>query len=337
MNEQQTPIENRPPDEWELQQPFGWKHLTIVLIVFIILSVSAQRTEIYTGVGMIGQWIGDVIGLVDDSDVGKGLEHFLQAAFPFQLSEKTEVNRIENFDRNNLPMFSYIVKEPLREYNLEKDKWVVTEEIEYLVRPVGYLFFVIRLMFETIEIAIWGTLLAVILAMPLAYFASRGYTPNMVVYNFARGLCSLSRSIPELISAMFLVLMFGFGAFPGVLALGLHTCGFLGKFFADDIENTEKGPQEGLRGIGASKIKVLRFAVLPQVLPQFLAYLQYILERNVRTATVLGIVGAGGIGMELKGRWDMSDFGHVSTILLIIFITVFVLEHLTQNLRKNLI
>ena len=132
-------------------------------------------------------------------------------------------------------------------------------------------------------------------------------------------------------------LLFGFGTIPGVLALGFHCSGFFGKFFADDIENADRGPQDALRSTGAGRIKVFRFAVLPQVTPQFVAYVQYILERNVRTATVLGIVGAGGIGLELKGRLDLSDYSHVATTLLIIFITVFLLEQLTQAVRSRLI
>jgi phosphonate transport system permease protein len=89
--------------------------------------------------------------------------------------------------------------------------------------------------------------------------------------------------------------------------------------------------------VGANRLKVLRYAVLPQVLPQYVAYTQYIVERNVRMATVIGVVGAGGIGIELKGRFDMFDFGHVSTILLVIFGTVLLLEQLSQRLRGRLI
>jgi phosphonate transport system permease protein len=119
--------------------------------------------------------------------------------------------------------------------------------------------------------------------------------------------------------------------------LGFHAAGFFGKFYAEDIENADKGPQEALFAIGASKLKVLWFGVLPQVLPQYIAYTLYILDRNVRMATVIGIVGAGGIGQELKGRYEMFNYGHVSTILLVLFITVFLLDRLSARLRARLI
>ena len=125
---------------------------------------------------------------------------------------------------------------------------------------------------------------------------------------------------------MFLVLMFGFGPIAGILALAFHAAGFLGKFYAEDIENAEKGPQDALKAVGVSKLKRLRYAVLPNVLPQYVAYNMYILDRNIRMATVVGIVGAGGIGQELKGRYDMFDYGHVMTILLLIFLTVYTLD-----------
>jgi phosphonate transport system permease protein len=122
-----------------------------------------------------------------------------------------------------------------------------------------------------------------------------------------------------------------------VLALGLHTGGVLGKFFADDVENADRGPQDALRSTGANRLKVLRYAVYPQVLPSYLAYIQYILERNIRTATIIGIVGAGGIGQELKGRFEMFNFSHVSTIVLVILVTVMALEYLTGRLRGRLL
>jgi phosphonate transport system permease protein len=105
----------------------------------------------------------------------------------------------------------------------------------------------------------------------------------------------------------------------------------------EDIENADKGPQEALFAVGANKLKVLWFGVLPQVLPQYVAYTLYILDRNVRMATVIGIVGAGGIGQELKGRYEMFNYGHVTTILIVLFITVFLLDRLSALLRKKLI
>jgi phosphonate transport system permease protein len=192
-------------------------------------------------------------------------------------------------------------------------------------------------MVDTIEMAIWGTLLSILLALPLGFFAARNYTTGPIAYNLSRALCSLVRAIPELIVALILVIMYGPGPVAGILALGFHTSGFLGKFFADDIENAEPGPQQALRATGGNRVKVLRLAVLPQVLPQYVAYIQYILERNVRTATILGVVSAGGIGFELMARLRNGEYDAVATILIIIFISVFALEQATQRLRARLI
>jgi phosphonate transport system permease protein len=211
-----------------------------------------------------------------------------------------------------------------------------TETHEVLVRPMGYLVFVLGKMLESLEIALWGTLLGIAIGGPVAYFGTRGYTPHRLLYVVARGCASYLRALPELVSALFLVLAFGFGPIAGVVALGLHSAGFFGKFYADDVENADKGPQEALFSVGANNLKVLRYAVLPQVLPQYASYTQYVLERNVRMATVIGIVGAGGIGIELKGRFDTFDFGHVTTIVLVILLAVVALEQLTQWARRRL-
>lgn len=328
----------QPGEQWHLRQPYGWKLLLGLLLATIVLGVSARRTEVDKGIGMTVEGIAYSVGLADESGVADGGWKILDSAFPMTFEERIETWRIEDLDRENLPWFSYLSKEKTREYDADKDKWIETgEEKEFLVKRFGYLTYVLRKMVETIEMAMWGTILALLLSLPLAYFGADGYSWNKATYASARAVCSLCRALPELIIALFLVLMFGFGTIPGIIALGFHCCGFLGKFFADDIENAERGPQDALRSTGANRLKVLWFAVLPQATPQFVAYVQYILERNVRTATVLGIVGAGGIGMELKGRYDQFDIGHVSTILLVIFLTVFGLEQITQRFRAKLI
>lgn len=333
------PKPNAPgsPDNWQLRKPFSPKLVLILLAVAVCLAISARRTEIDKAFKLTFEGLAYAVGLTEDAEVAAGWNNFFESAFPIAISEKREVSRIKDFDRDHLPMFSHLVSEPEREFNVDTGEWVVVGEKEYLVEPYGYLGHVVWKMVETLEMAIWGTLLALAMSIPLAWFSTRHYTWNRGTYFIARALCSFSRALPELIVAIFCVLLFGFGTIPGVLALGFHCSGFFGKFFADDIENADRGPQDALRSTGAGRIKVFRFAVLPQVTPQFVAYVQYILERNVRTATVLGIVGAGGIGLELKGRLDLSDYSHVATTLLIIFITVFLLEQLTQAVRSRLI
>ena len=163
-------------------------------------------------------------------------------------------------------------------------------------------------MFETIEIAFLGTFIAIVLSIPLGLFSARNLAPNYFVYLICKTIVIFFRAIPEFIIAMILVIAIGFGAMPGVLALGLHTMGFLAKFYAEDIEHVKKGPLDALKSSGATKSQIISFGIIPQILPAFVANNLYILDRNVRMATMLGIVGAGGIGYELQSSFRMFEY-----------------------------
>ncbi len=191
-------------------------------------------------------------------------------------------------------------------------------------------------MFETIEIAFLGTFIAIILSIPVGLFSARNLAPNYFVFLLARVVTIFFRAIPEFIMAMILVIAVGFGAIPGVLALGLHTMGFLAKFYAEDIEHVNKGPIEALKASGASKRQIISFAIIPQIIPSFIANNLYILDRNIRMATMLGIVGAGGIGYELQSSFRMFEYQKVSAIIIIIFITIFLIDHLSSYIRSKI-
>jgi len=324
-------------EQWELHRLYGPKTFAILFVLAVILTISARRSEVDKGIVETGRAVAYSVGLAEDSRVAEGWKKFLGDAFPLVLYTETPVSRIEDFDPTRLPLFAKIVSKEVREFDASQNDYIISGQQEFVYDPIGYLKYIGKLLVETLELALWGTILSIVIAAPLAYLGAIDYAPNRVCYGAARAVCSFNRAIPELIAAMIFAFTYGPGAVAGILALGIHTSGFLGKFFADDIENSAKGPQEALRSTGASRVKVLRFAVLPQVMPQYLAYCQYILERNFRSATVLGIVGAGGIGVELKGRWDQFDYAHVSTILLAIFLTVLALENLTQRIRIRLI
>jgi phosphonate transport system permease protein len=325
---------------WEIRQPFGPGIVVLLLAVVLALSVSAHRVELDRMLVLTGEWLASLAGLRETSQVGRGLARVGETMFPLQLGEVTEVSRIEGFDPQRLPWLARVERQESREVRLNRQTLRTEETVEIktvLVEPLGYLWRVLAKMLETLEIAMWGTLLAVVVSIPLALWGAGNYTPHPVVYGAARGTVSFLRAIPEMISALFLVLAFGFGPVAGILALGFHAAGFLGKFYAEDIENADRGPQEALHAIGAGRLKVLAFGVLPQVVPQYIAYTLYILDRNVRMAAVIGLVGAGGIGQELKGRYDMFNYGHVSTILLVLFVTVFLLDQLSARVRARLI
>ena len=184
--------------------------------------------------------------------------------------------------------------------------------------------------------AFLGTFIAIVLSIPMGLFSAKNLAPNYATFLIARIVIIFFRAIPEFIIAMILVIAVGFGAMPGVLALGLHTMGFLAKFYAEDIEHVNKGPIEALKSSGASKRQIISFAVIPQIIPSFVANNLYILDRNIRMATMLGIVGAGGIGYELQSSFRMFEYQKVSAIIIIIFIAIFLIDHLSSFIRSKI-
>ena len=191
-------------------------------------------------------------------------------------------------------------------------------------------------MFETIEIAFLGTFIAIVLSIPLGLFSAKNLAPNYFIYLICKTIVIFFRAIPEFIIAMILVIAIGFGAMPGILALGLHTMGFLAKFYAEDIEHINKGPIDALKSSGATKSQIISFGVIPQILPSFVANNLYILDRNVRMATMLGIMGAGGIGYELQSSFRMFEYERVSAIIILIFITIFVIDNISSKVRSQI-
>ena len=305
------------------------------LLAFAVL-VSAPSVEAGRMLRMTGE-AAAALATGGRSQVLDGLGAIGRQLVPLQIAERREISRIEDFDRDRLPPFSHIEIVEARVERLDPETLqlrAVVERTEYLVEPAGYLVHVGVKLWETLMIAFWGTLLAVIMSAPLAFFSARNLTPHPALYGAARALVSLLRAVPELVSALFLVVAYGFGPIAGVLALALHGAGFLGKFYAEDVEAADPRPQEALAATGAGRLKVLRFAILPQVMPQYIGYTLYVLDRNFRMATVVGLVGAGGIGQELKGRFDMYNYHHVGTILVAMFAAVFLIDQVSARMRR---
>jgi phosphonate transport system permease protein len=327
----------RAPADWRFPRPFGAKTVAVVIAALALLSFTGARLDMGRMAVSSLDGLLAAVHLKSDSEVAAGFSRIASSIFPLQIEERTEVARIEGFDRNRLPLFSHLETVETKTRRLDPLTFreeTTTERAEVLVQPVGYLVHVAAKMGETLEIALWGTVLAVLASAPLAILGARNYTPHPLIQVAVRTFVSALRALPELVSALFLVLAYGFGPIAGVLALAIHGTGFLGKFYAEDIENADAKPQEALRAVGASRLKVLRYAVWPQVAPSYVAYTLYVLDRNVRMATVVGLVGAGGVGQELKGRYDMFNYGHVGTILVAIFLLVFALDQLSSRLRR---
>ncbi len=193
----------------------------------------------------------------------------------------------------------------------------------------------IKPLVDTLAMSIAGTALAVFFSLPLAFLAARNTTPHPVVYQLARGLLNGLRSVPELIMGILFVAAVGFGALPGVLALGLHSIGMVGKFFAESIEHVNEAPVEATRAAGGSPLQVILHGVLPQVLPQMADISIYRWEYNFRASTVMGMVGAGGIGFELMGSLRIMQYQEVSAILIVILVMVTLVDGLSSSLRKR--
>ena len=188
----------------------------------------------------------------------------------------------------------------------------------------------------TVEIALLGTAVAAGLALPLGFLSARNVAPAAIFYP-ARTVLNLFRSVDTLVYALIFVAAVGLGPFPGVLAVIAYTTTSLAKLYSEAIEGIEPGPVDAITATGATRLQVLRFGVLPQVLPLFLSYILYRLETNIRAATVLGFVGAGGIGFYLQTYLRMIDYPAASTVLLVTVAMVMVVDALSSRLRDRLV
>lgn len=190
-------------------------------------------------------------------------------------------------------------------------------------------------MIDTIAMSVAGTTLAVLFSLPLAFLAAKNTAPNRFIYTSARMVLNAFRAIPELIMGIIFVAAVGFGMLPGVLALGLHSVGMVGKFFAEAIEHAHPAPIEAAQAVGASRLQVVAHGVLPQVFAQFADVTMYRWEYNFRASTVMGMVGAGGIGTELVGSLRLLDYPQVCAILIVILVAVTIVDGLSGMLRTR--
>jgi len=196
--------------------------------------------------------------------------------------------------------------------------------------------FYVSEMVVTLQIALWGTVLAVISAIPLGLLASSNITPWWV-YQPVRRVLDSFRAINEMVFAMLFVVAVGLGPFAGVLALWIHTTGTLAKLFSESVEAIDPQPVEGIRSTGASALHEIVYGVIPQVMPLWISYSLYRLEANVRSASVVGMVGAGGIGVVL---WEIIrgfQYAETCAVMIIIIVTVVILDLMSARIRKTLI
>ncbi|MDH6086424.1 phosphonate ABC transporter, permease protein PhnE [Umezakia ovalisporum] len=194
----------------------------------------------------------------------------------------------------------------------------------------------IKPLFDTLAMSVAGTAIAVSFSLPLSLLAASNTTPHPVVFHLARLILNGLRAVPELIMGIILVAAVGFGALPGALAVGFHSIGMVGKFFAEYIEHVHPAPMEAAQAAGANKIQVIYHSILPQVFPQMIDVTLYRWEYNFRASTVMGAVGAGGIGFELIGSLRVIRYKEVLAILLVILMMVILVDSFSGYLRRRL-
>lgn len=193
-------------------------------------------------------------------------------------------------------------------------------------------------LFQTLVMAFVGTLLATLLAFPLAFFAARTITPNRTTNWLMKRFFDFIRSVDMLIWALFFTRGFGPGPIPGIAAIFFTDTGALGKVYAEALENVDDKQREGMKSVGASPASVNRYGVVPQVLPVFVSQSLYFWESNTRSATVIGAVGAGGIGLKLlESMGTNSDWDKVAYMVLLILLVVFLFDNMSTAIRQRLI
>lgn len=191
-------------------------------------------------------------------------------------------------------------------------------------------------MWLTIQIAMWGTTLAVLIAIPFGLACSRNVSPVWLQQPM-RLLMNLLRSIPDLVVGTLFIVAVGLGPFAGVMALALNTGGVLAKLFSEAVESIDKGPVEGVRATGANRMQEVVWGVIPQVGPLWTSYALYRFESNSRSATVLGLIGAGGIGQLLFETLNAFDYQKLSAIVIVIIVAVTLIDLLSQAMRSRLL
>jgi phosphonate transport system permease protein len=188
----------------------------------------------------------------------------------------------------------------------------------------------------TLEMAFLGTIISIIIALPISFLAARNVSSSLV-YNSVRTMLSFLRSVPEIVFGLIFVTVVGLGPFPAILAIALHNIGVLGKLISELVEAADRGPQEALRSAGAKRSMISLYGILPQIIPNVLSQYFYRLEVAIRTSLILGFIGAGGIGQQLFIHFKIFQYEKVAVDVLMIMILVVVIDYVSSFIRSKII
>ena len=259
------------------------------------------RTLIFVAVFILALWASAYVGEVDVPEFIEGLPSFF------------------NYFQQTLPKIdAQTFQHDISDWYWGIDKWLL-------------------FLWDTVLIAFLATLFGFISAFLLCFAASRNLNKNYWTYFICRRIMEIARSVPELVYALIFVFSFGIGPFPGVLAIAIHSCGALGKLFSEVNENVDLGPTEGVMASGGNWFQMIRYAVVPQVFPNFMSYTLLRFEINVRAASVVGFVGAGGIGQELMTSIRQFLYTDVSAIVLMLVCAVAIIDVSCEKIRHRII
>ncbi|WP_420114189.1 phosphonate ABC transporter, permease protein PhnE [Pseudactinotalea sp.] len=224
-----------------------------------------------------------------------------------------------------LPLFTDLTRGQVIIEQFLRPEWA------FLLRPAVSAAFL-----ETLYMAILASLVGCSVALVLAMLASKVTAPNTAVYRITRAVLALIRSLPDVAYGLIFVAVLSIGALPGVLALIMFNIGVAAKLTGETIDSVDRGPVEAVEAAGGSRTQRARWAVFPQVAPNYLSYCFYVFELNIRASLVLGIVGAGGIGQLLQTLLARFQYSQVSAIVVMLFVVVFVLDQVSRALRRRL-
>ncbi|MHA7969290.1 phosphonate ABC transporter, permease protein PhnE [Rhizobium sp. CAU 1783] len=287
----------------------------------------ARSRRLYTAIGFIGLAVVlfGSLWFANESNSGKFIER-LPHVFDF-------VGDLVPRDGMEIWRAMFDLPSPYYDGSLQYDY----TEGRYYVTETLYIPEYFYKMAETLNIAILSTLIGFIFGSGLAFFAARNMTHNRIVRMAVRRFMEILRAFPEIVLAGFFLAILSLGPIPAIIAVSIHTIGALGKLFFEVIENADMKPDEGLKAVGASWIERAWFGMVPQVLPNFMSYFLMRLEINVRASTIIGAVGGGGIGEQLRLSISRGHEAKTLAIVLLLFLTIIAVDQLSAWLRRKLV
>jgi phosphonate transport system permease protein len=286
----------------------------------------ASRRRLYTAVGIaiFALALGSSLGFANDSNSGKFFER-LPYLFDF-------VHELIPRDPYEIFRAMFDLPSPYDDgsfkYNYPEGRYYVTDRFyipEYFYK-----------MMETVNIAIFSTLIGLVFGFALSFLAARNMMPNPWIRGLVKRIMEVLRAFPEVVIAGFFLAILSIGPIPAIIAVAIHTVGALGKLYYEVVENADMKPDEGLRASGANWLERVRFAIVPQVLPNFISYALLRMEINVRASTIIGAVGGGGIGELLRLSISQSHPAKTLAIMILLFVTIIAVDQVSAWLRKRL-